>query len=400
MPGEPGQSKRALLPRRCRWTLLRLSVCPSGLRAAPRRRRAAGTLLVFLVTGLALAAPSLASAGVRRFAAVDGRGSGACRTAATACEIHRVFDEVSRPGDDVTIEPGHYRLASSRGLFVYDRLSIHGAPGRPRPVLDFAGSDATSGNLQLGDHDTLRDIEVIGHASGAAIEGHAGELLDRVIALAAGGGFAVQVGDGSVVRDTVAVARTVRYRYYRDGHGPFSYEARGVGVEVSGRGVELRNVTAIATGSGSRGVSVASSQFCASGTCHRDPASAVAKSIIARGQATDLLVDDRACQPRPCGARLDVSHSSFRRDHVAVRRGHLDDRGHNDHASPRFVDPGRNNFHERRGSPTVDRGTRDRFSGARDLDGHPRELGRAVDIGAYELSPRRARPRAAPRFTG
>jgi hypothetical protein len=59
----------------------------------------------------------------------------------------------------------------------------------------------------------------------------------------------------------------------------------------------------------------------------------------------------------------------------------------NQSAAPLFVDAAGDDLHEAAGSPTIDAGATDPANGATDLDGNPRTIGPATDIGAYEFIP-------------
>ncbi len=54
---------------------------------------------------------------------------------------------------------------------------------------------------------------------------------------------------------------------------------------------------------------------------------------------------------------------------------------------PPFVDQQTNDFHLVAGSPAIDAGADDERIGSNDLDGNPRVVGAAVDLGAYEFRP-------------
>ena len=65
----------------------------------------------------------------------------------------------------------------------------------------------------------------------------------------------------------------------------------------------------------------------------------------------------------------------------------LTDGGGNSAADPLFVNPGGGDFHLSAGSPAIDAGADDPQNGPVDLDGKPRKLGAAPDMGAYEFQP-------------
>ncbi len=79
-----------------------------------------------------------------------------------------------------------------------------------------------------------------------------------------------------------------------------------------------------------------------------------------------------------------VNHSNF-----DTSKGEGDakviDGGGNQSAPPLFVDAENRNYHEAAGSPTIDAGIAGEL-GPLDLDGNPRVLGPAPDIGAFETS--------------
>jgi hypothetical protein len=137
----------------------------------------------------------------------------------------------------------------------------------------------------------------------------------------------------------------------------------------------IRNVTAIAAGEGSTGIS--SHYFGPPSS----PYILDVGSTIARGAGNDL----RAEAGLPGAGDIVVSHSNF--DHVErVGEATISDAGGNQTAAPLFVDAAAGDYREAAGSPTIDAGIADR-SGPLDLAGNPRVLGATPDIGAFEFIP-------------
>jgi hypothetical protein len=67
--------------------------------------------------------------------------------------------------------------------------------------------------------------------------------------------------------------------------------------------------------------------------------------------------------------------------------GFINDDGGNQTSAPDFVDAMFGNYQEAPGSPTIDAGENNVANGIEDLDGSPRTIGSATDIGAYEYNP-------------
>ena len=169
----------------------------------------------------------------------------------------------------------------------------------------------------------------------------------------------------------------------------------------------LRNVTAVATGSGS--VGIAARGFDPSAPRHTNPPWIDAKNVIARGEGTDVLAEpapDGCFAPTACGPGLvTLSHSNFvttSPDLVAVPDGRPEQLqgavppvvgappyAHNQSQDPLFVNgivgPDQNFHLASAASPAILGGISDPANGATDRDGalhlDPPTLG------AYEHSP-------------
>ncbi len=156
----------------------------------------------------------------------------------------------------------------------------------------------------------------------------------------------------------------------------------------------LRNVTALATGSGSRGVYLIAS----GGTS----ATTDVRNSILRGDDKDVFIEqtdpgqgDPGCiptfpptcieyvPPRIAGT-LVIGNSNFRTTQVGSG-GTLTDAGGNSNANPMFANTEAADFHLSPGSPAIDAGADFPENGTQDLDGTARKQGGAVDVGAYEF---------------
>jgi hypothetical protein len=162
------------------------------------------------------------------------------------------------------------------------------------------------------------------------------------------------------VRDSVAVA---------SGMNATALSATGSPVTTST--ATARNVTAFATGSGSKAA------FAACFACFGASTKLDLKNAIANGAGADL-------ETASSGAIV-VSNSNFDKT-VPNPPGSITDAGGNQAAPPQFVDAVNGDYREGAGSPTIDAGAVDQL-GALDLGGNPRILGVAPDIGAYEFVP-------------
>jgi hypothetical protein len=156
-----------------------------------------------------------------------------------------------------------------------------------------------------------------------------------------------------------------------------SIAERGQAVQsrlVTGDGLRLRNVTAIATGDASYGV------LSEAGHGSAEPGSIQARNVIARGTLGDVgsRGPGEECGAQCVAAALDIGYSNFR---AVAGDGQRTLGPGNQSSDPRFV--AADDFRLADDSPAIDAGTAD-LLGPSALDGSPRIQGAAVDIGAYE----------------
>lgn len=192
-----------------------------------------------------------------------------------------------------------------------------------------------------------------------------GGIVENVLASSAEVGAIACRIDGGVLRDSACLASGER------GEALASSSGSGAPVKLA-----LRNVTALATGPKSLGLSFAM----LSGT----KGEASAKAVIAEGTAGDV----RALARGP-GSTISIGLENSEFDSIetlpedgGVASVTAPGGAGNVVAAPQMAPDG---VHELAGSPSVDRGIVDDLSGAGDIDGQLRVLGAAPDIGADEL---------------
>lgn len=328
-----------------------------------------GPAIAFAVTCTATlisAAPALAA---DRYASPDGDGPEPC-AASDRCNVLSAVNDAG-PGDRVFLAPGDYGSPTDRipGSLdnAGDRVEIVGELRRAddgvwqRPVVYLANSNAT---VELtGDGGSISDVTIdsassIGALGSTPSNGGASVTLDRVLVRERTGFFACAFSNDlpQAVRSSACLAD-------RDD---------AVAINVQGS-LDLRNVTALATGANGIGLSY---------TNAAGPTSVSATNSILRGTGgVDVKTFDAGTS-----TTLDLVNSSystidnFNGATVVTETGKQD-------AAPLLADPAAGNLRQLEGSPTIDAGVADPAAGNFDLDGNARVQRSATDIGAYELAP-------------
>ncbi len=294
-------------------------------------------------------------------------GEGPC-TQAVPCDIETGVNEAAS-GDTV-------HVAGDLGPYGGPELSLVAHPG-----VSVVGEGAQRPRVVLSDNFSSVSLAVGGSA--AHLE------LERV----AGTSLTLNMVEGSVASDMKVVATQslpVQINgLLRDSFvhaiGPTSVPA----VQVFGDEAKLVNVTAIADGAGSTAIAVSSFYDILMMKC-TVLGNGRLTNVIARGAKFDLAAS--TAYPS-CPAVLNVRHSNYRAGAVQVGPGGaIVDQGGNQTAVEPLLAPDR--LHELLVSPTVDAGIVTGETGAIDVDGEPRILGAAPDIGADEVRP--PAPPAAP----
>jgi hypothetical protein len=268
----------------------------------------------------------------------------------------------AKANDEVIVTAGAYAVGST--IFPpgsAQNLSIHGDPGGPMPAIQ-AGFEGAPIVLPSGGR--ISYLEIDNSKLGAygvfcPPEG----LFERLVVRVTGeSSIGMLLNEGCTARNSlIRVA------------GPSSTAVFAYASAAGTTIVRARNLTAVATGPKSQGLSASYAGF--EGTLAFD-----AKNLIAAGDEDDLVVGDSGGGV----AQLTIAHSIF---DSTLEEGKSTIAGSDNQVGPAlFVEPVLGDFHQAAGSPSIDAGVAD-LVGPLDLDGNPRVLGGAPDIGAYELVP-------------
>jgi hypothetical protein len=339
-------------------------------------------LAVAATIALVLALAASASAATR-YAAPGGIGADPCADPATPCNLY-VAADVGAPGttmtagDVIELAPGTYSEAAG-DLGPNDFVQIGGVTvrrraGAPRPVLKLETNAGGWGAFFVGSGATVSGVEIVNEGAGiTAIQIQLGTAQGIVVRSAGGAAPACSIPEGTL-RDSAC---------FHTGGGA------AVGASVSTftgtHAVTLRNVTAIGSGAGSRGL-----EFSYFGSAAGVIGAVSAKSVLAKGDSKDVAARGMSLSGTPgTGASTTVTldHSRYATTDTATSGGgtaSVTAAGTNENitAEPLLA---ANGYRQLPGSPTVDKGAVDGFSGASDVDGHLRTIGAAPDIGADEL---------------
>jgi hypothetical protein len=310
-----------------------------------------------LAAALGVAALFALAAGPASAVAADAyaspTGTGDC-SAGNPCSLHAAVSTVTG-GDDVLLADGTYTINAATGsLFLSDSTLKPSVPGtRPRINAVEGRNVVSDGSGRLEDV----TIDASGLSPGtAALEFTGGGRASRVGVIASGvspiGVF--MVGAAELLDSTVWTTSTA-----------------GKAIRTGIGGAIIRNVTAVATGSGSVGLH-------AQGEGGIPQSTGVVNSIL-RGAMTDLLAT-----ATPDDASIDVDYSDYVTTSDAPPDAEINEGPFNIAGAPLFRNASVGDFRQCPGSPTIDKGTG--TLSTIDFDGDARSLGAAPDIGADEFT--------------
>jgi hypothetical protein len=336
------------------------------------RRRATTAVLSGLAVALAWAL-SLFGAAEARAAETErvagpSAGGTTC-TQARPCAITRAIDNAVS-GQTVTIDTGTYGAPTplTKTLTVPAGVTVRGEAGQPRPVII---TEAPSGILLGGEGSSVGGLEVQDTTGEYGISAAtAGSSIADVIAHVSAPA-AIACRPSEALTDSVC---------WSSGSNGVAAEPLGTATVSSG----LRNDTLIAQASGGVGLAV-HARLGVTVTAN------LTNSIALGGQVDVLAATETRGTPT---AIVNADHSDYAttEEHNTVRKGTVTvtpaGSGANQTGAPVFVDEATGDFRESASSlATIGKGVNSPLNGPTDLEGNPRELFGATDIGAYELSP-------------
>lgn len=312
-------------------------------------------------TSLLFAATS--AQGAIRYATPDGAGDPNTCVAVAPCAVADALNSTyTNDGDEIVLASGDYSVSTPLGII--DRVDVHGT-----------GAAAAT------------RIVSSGFPFGIVVSNADAVLRNVTITHNTGNEAAVRLVNGTV-RNVVAISSSAHGCTARD--GTFSdtlclAKAAGyVGIFVNEGGgapslLRLRNVTAISSGGGGHGIRVYAGSSLA--------ATIDAIGTIARGAGVD--VSARTDGSVGSSATVDLNHSSYSTTFIDSGTASITSTSvsGNQTAAPLFVNATADDYRQVVGSPTIDAGAVDGYSGTTDIDGDARVLGAAADIGYDEYVP-------------
>jgi hypothetical protein len=353
------------------------------MRKAANPLRAIGSVLLLALSLVVVSAlPAASAVAATRYAAPGGTGADPCVEAAP-CLLYVAAAENApgttvASGDVVEVEPGTYSeaagdLGPSDFIQLGAGVTVRGAPGAARPLIKLeANSGFWGAFLFFGGK--LEGVEILNEGNvGAAFTIGDTATVEGVVARSLHSpGFTCSIQKG-LIRDSVCLNE--------DGGAALGASSSTFAANYA---IVLRNVTAIAGGTGSYGIDFG---FFGSGV----NVTVDAKAVIAHGEEKDVRARGVSTSPGTPGTGADVAialdHSDYATTDTVTSGGGSASvtaagSGTNITAPPSLAGDG---YHQLAGSPTVDKGALDGSSGSADIDGQLRAIGSAADIGADEL---------------
>jgi hypothetical protein len=332
-----------------------------------------------IAVALAVAFPAVALA-APRYAAPTSMGSADCSSPANACELAPAISGASS-GDEVIVagnEGTYGTMGTPLGTLAVNSSStsvnIHGAAGQPRPVIFTSGGLETYCNSYPCGPVSDLDIEVTGFPFFAGLSAFGG--VDHVLVHEHANGQACSVRPaGQTISNTLCVA---------DGSGPALAMNVTYGGGFVGLGFALRNDTFYASqAGGGNGAEL----FVENGGVGTGALTITATNTIIRSSATDIQTHTAATGGGTQTLTVTFDHSNYATVNTSLGGAVTPaNTATNQSAAPVFVNATGDDLREVIGSPTIDAGATEAANGATDLDGSPRTIGPATDVGAYEAA--------------
>jgi hypothetical protein len=241
-------------------------------------------------------------------------------------------------------------------------VKVHGVAGQPRPVIV---TSADFGLALSGASSRVADLAIFQSGGLYGLNVFASGVLVERVEVHTSAPIGCTAGISGLARDLLCVTTAPNGVALDDSWGSGAFT------------LTLRNVTAIATGAGSYGI-----RADASGDATNLDISA--RNVIAYGITADIRSTEVGFD-----SESDVLLTNSNYDKIEEGGGgnvsNVGSVSSNQTVLPVFADT--TLFHQAIGSPTIDKGGSDSGVGTLDLDGNPRRIGAAVDIGADEFDP-------------
>jgi len=319
----------------------------------------ARTAVAGMAVIVVLAVPAFASAAVR-YAEPGAGGADPTCPQSDPCDLEEAV-ELAADGDEIVILTGTYTLADGLSIGGIGTV-VHGESNQPRPVLQTSGF---TGVALSNTGSTLRHFAIEHTGGGAGLNSIGTVERVTVRSTNAGADVACNLGLSALLRDSTCSTTA--------GTAP------AIRVVESGaftNAVGLRNVTAV-SGGGFGLFARALAGF---------DLTVDAKATIVRGGAgfADLRAETDGAGSTSTTVNLANSNyasTSTGTTSTITAAGSPT----NQTAAPGFVNASAGDFHQIVGSPTINAGAVDSFSGFTDIDGELRTQGSAPDIGADEF---------------
>jgi hypothetical protein len=333
------------------------------------------------VLGLSVADASAAT----RYAAPGGTGPDPCASSASPCSIYTAAGVTApgttvQAGDEVVLAPGEYSdaagdLGPSEYVQLQEGIELHGEPGKPRPEIVLENNISLPGAFIVVPGDVVSHVEITTSVARTNIEVSDGIVEDLI---------ARNTSNASQSITCVQVAGTIRNSACL-ASADFSAAVGENNLTAANSTATLRNVTAIDTGTSSKGLSY--TIFGSGGV------TVSAKAVIAKGDVTDVAAEGLGFPLHTPGTggevTINLDHSDFSStaatsDAPAGGTASITapTEANNVQGAPLLAADG---YHQLVGSPTIDTGATDGSSAATDIDGQNRTID-APDIGADEYA--------------
>lgn len=317
----------------------------------------------FILAVLACLAVAATGSAATRYAGVGGSGVSPCLLA-TPCPIATAISGAA-VNDTVHVLPGTHVVATT--LFtpnLASNVTIEGE-GIGTSIISYQPPAPTTNSALLvnGATPKLRELTILGSANASRLLAGDGfntaPTVDRVALRNSGTGEALLAFGGATVRDSIITAAGTVPAAVLDGTmtGTTVVGGSGPAVQVNGDFV---------------------GDFSANGTI---------RNSILSGGSSDISVRTEGTTQ---SAHLDVDYSAYRQTGGIATSGNGTETTtvgtHNVFATPLLVNlAGGADVHQQAGSPTIDAGDPAAAAGSTgDIDGQPRIIGSAPDIGADE----------------